>query len=116
MAARLGGSHPDESGVLFPYTRNNEDQEVPIPGGGGAAAPFPINKMVSTDWRSKIGVSTRGPVDLNSAAENGAVERFAKVRWDDLLPANATGRLRSVDWNMTTRYWPGLRSTVPTAQ
>jgi prepilin-type N-terminal cleavage/methylation domain-containing protein len=109
------GGHPDAEGVRRQYTRENEDQEVAVPGGGGAMAPFPVNKMVMSLWMSDIGVHQRGPIDYLAGAEDGSVRQYRDVAWDDLLPANAEGPLRSVDWNMTTRYWPGLRATVPIA-
>jgi len=72
-------SHPDAAQVLSPEVYRNEplSRAASDLGLGAAFTPTTLSR-----W-SNFGVWKRGPVDTNYAFDDGSVQRYSGIRWDE---------------------------------
>jgi hypothetical protein len=75
------GSHPDADGVMFNMALQNEDFSSVSAAAYAATAG---RKLTLSRWQS-IQTSQRGSIDMNFALDDGSVERYTDVRWNEGL-------------------------------
>lgn len=98
LGAQMAGAHPDHDGLMYNYTRDNEDQEISF----GITVAAPINKMSETHWQTLPGQGLRGVVDTNFASADGSVRRYDRVRWDEAMREDR--RMVRVPWQSDNQH------------
>jgi prepilin-type N-terminal cleavage/methylation domain-containing protein len=101
------GSHPDGDGVMFNVALENQDWSSVSPVANAANAG---RKLTISRWQS-IETSQRGLIDMNFAVDDGSVQRYQRVRWDEgaererfvLVPESTDNQLENFKVQLPTR-------------
>ena len=107
---QVWGSHPDDRGHMINSTYQNQ-----VPPEHERAPGMGTNAFIMSRWwrGTGAGLHDRGLVDLNFAATDGAVTRFPKVAWTELVLGAETTELRGVPWTSEETYAGQIRCAVP---